>query len=60
MMVPQDRLADDRVDIFYLLDRIDEILLADSDEQMMKLTDLRDELVYNIGVNQRLIRKERS
>lgn len=52
-----DRIADNRVDIFYVLDRLDEVLLADSDKQMEKLADFRDELIYNLGVNTRLNEK---
>ena len=52
------RIQDDRVYICYVLNRLDEIAQADTDEMMTSLVDFRDELIYNLGVNQRVKQQE--
>ena len=47
-------MIDDRVDVYYMLDRLDEVITGHNDKMMTSLVDLRDELVYNLGVNQRI------
>ena len=51
-------MQDDRVDIYYMLDRLDDIITGHNDKIMTSLVDFRDELIYNLGVNQRAKQKE--
>tara|TARA_B100000780_G_C20795438_1_gene315888 strand:- start:333 stop:512 length:180 start_codon:yes stop_codon:yes gene_type:complete len=52
------RMKEDYVYVYYVLNKLDEIAQADTDEMMTSLVDFRDELIYNLGVNQRVKQQE--
>ena len=51
-------MKDDHIYIYYVLNKLDEIAQLDTDDMMTSLVDFRDELIYNLGVNQRAKQKE--
>jgi len=51
-------MKEDYVYVYYVLNKLDEIAQADTDEMMTSLVDFRDELIYNLGVNQRVKQQE--
>ena len=51
---------DDRVCMHYIVDRLEDIIKAESIELSYEMVlSLKDELVYNLGVNQRIKRNEK-
>lgn len=51
---------DDRVCMHYIVDRLEDIIKADSIELSYEMVlSFKDELVYNLGVNQRIKRNEK-
>jgi hypothetical protein len=48
---------DDRVCIHYVIDRLEDIL-EDIELDTNKVLELKRELIYNLGINQRIIHEE--
>ena len=48
---------DDRVCIHYVIDRLEDIL-EDIELDTNKVLELKCELIYNLGINQRIIHEE--
>jgi len=51
----KDRGSDDRVDIHYVLDSVEDLLgYEDLGQVRQYLQEWKEEMIYNLGVNQRL------
>ena len=51
---------DDRICMHYIVDRLEDIIQAESIERSYEMVlSFKDELVYNLGVNQRIKRNEK-
>jgi len=51
------RQMDDRVCMHYVIDRLEDIL-EDVELDTNKVLELKRELIYNLGINQRIIHEE--
>jgi len=47
----EDKLADNRVDIFYIANRLVEILEVDDKDLRREVEEFRSEIFHNIGAN---------
>ena len=47
----KDNLPDNRVDLFYIADRLVEILDADDKDLRKEIEEFRSEIFHNIGAN---------